>query len=231
MAQLPFKVTELFELEICKYTSSPYAVCVDSLSSALYLCLIYEKQFGKTNFINQKIKIPNRTYPSVPCEIINAGFMVEFKETDSEYLEGSYCLEPTNIWDSALLFSADMYIPNQTICLSFSGAFKNLKLGKGGCILTDNLHQYEWLKRARNSGRGECSYHEDDFSIIGKNCYLLPEISARALVLMSQFYDSEGNKIINKPLRIKYPDLSKYEVYKQESLLHKLYKEIENLKK
>ena len=230
MAQLPFKVTENFEEEICKYTNSPFAVCVDSLSSALYLCLIYEKEFGKTDIFNQKITIPSRTYPSVPCEIINSGFMVDFKPCDSEYLEGSYRLEPTNIYDSALLFTADMYIPNQTICLSFSGAFKNLKLGKGGCILTDNLHQYEWLKRARNSGRGECSYHEDNFSIIGKNCYLLPEISARALVLMSQFYDSDGNKISNKPLRIKYPDLSKFDVYKKESLLHKLYKENKRLK-
>ena len=47
MAQQPFLVTELFEQRICDYTNSPYAVAVDNLSSAIYLCLIYEKEFGK----------------------------------------------------------------------------------------------------------------------------------------------------------------------------------------
>lgn len=229
MAQEPFLVTELFEQKICDYTNAPYAVAVDNLSSAIYLCLMYEKQFGKTDPDVSKIIIPNRTYPSVPCEIINAGYSVQFEQIETEYLEGSYQLKPTNIWDSALLFTSDMYQSNQTICLSFSGAYKNLKLGKGGCILTDNEYQYEWLKKARNSGRSEVSYHDDNFQMIGKNSYMLPEISARALVLMGQFYNPDGSKISNKPLTIKYPDLSKFKVYTKESETLKMKKYIDYL--
>jgi hypothetical protein len=231
MAQEPFLVTELFEQKICNYTNAPYAVAVDNLSSAIYLCLMYEKEFGKIDPAVTKISIPNRTYPSVPCEIINAGFMVEFRQTDSEYLEGLYMLYPTNIIDSALIFTADMYVPEYTMCLSFSGAYKHLKLGKGGCILTDNEHQYEWLKKARNSGRSEVSYHDDNFEMVGKNSYLLPEISARGLVLMGQFYNPDGSKISNPPLRIKYPDLSKFKVYTKESEESKTKKYIDYLQK
>ena len=47
------------------------------MSNALFLSLYYENKVkGSTDKI---IKIPSRTYPSVPCEIIHAGLKVEFE--------------------------------------------------------------------------------------------------------------------------------------------------------
>jgi hypothetical protein len=43
---------------------------------------------------------------------------------------------------------------------------------------------------------------------------MLPEISARGLLMMKQFYDNKTDKpIINQDKELPYPDLSKFEVY------------------
>jgi hypothetical protein len=88
-------------------------------------------------------------------------------------------------------------------------------LSKGGAILTDSLEAYHWFKRARYSGRRECSYHDDYLDMIGWNFYMMPELAARGLLLMNQFYNIDGSKKHNQDLELPYPDLSKFEIYKQ----------------
>jgi len=44
---------------------------------------------------------------------------------------------------------------------------------------------------------------------------MMPELAARGLLLMNQFYDSKGKKKSNPDLELPYPDLSKFEIYKQ----------------
>ena len=208
MSKGVYKITEEFEDEISKYTGAKYVVTVDNMSNALFLALKYEKEEGL------EITIPSRTYPSVPCEIIHAGAKVNFKKIKGKKLKGAYNLEGTKVWDSALRFTADMYIPNTHMCLSFTGPYKHFKLSKGGAILTDDYEAYLWFKRARYSGRRECSYHDDNFDMIGWNYYMMPELAARGLLLMKQFYIGD-EKTKNKDLELMYPDLSKFEVYKK----------------
>ena len=160
-----------------------------------------------------EITIPSRTYPSVPCEIIHAGAKVKFRSVKGKTIKGSYQLEPTNVWDSALSFTADMYKPGTHMCISFTGPYKHFKLSKGGAILTDDEEAYFWFKRARYSGRRECSYHEDNFDMLGWNFYMMPELATRGLLLMNQFYTSKGQKKHNEDLELPYPDLSKFEIY------------------
>ncbi len=205
MAVGAFKIVEEFEKVLCDYTGAPYAVAVDNCSNALFLALKYYRVEGMEVFI------PSHTYPSVPCEIIHAGGKVVFDESD-EYRKGAYCLNPTTVIDSALHLTADMYVPDSFMCLSFTGPYKHLKLGKGGAILTDSKEAYEWFKRARFSGRRECSYLEDDFDMLGWNFYMMPEIAARGLQLMNQFYDGKVKKH-NEPITHRYPDLSKFKIY------------------
>lgn len=207
MAVGVYKVTEEFEKALADYTGAPYAVTVDNMSNALFLALYYEKVKGK------EITIPARTYPSVPCEIIHAGAMVKFEPVEGTKLKGMYQLKPTNVWDSALRFTADMYVPGQHICISFTGPYKHFKLSKGGAILTDSLEAYHWFKRARFSGRRETSYHDDYFDMLGWNFYMMPELAARGLLLIQQFYNMDGSKKSNPDLELPYPDLSKFEVY------------------
>lgn len=208
MAEGVYRITEEFEKVLSNYTKAPYAVAVDNQSNALFLALIYEKVQG------QEIAIPARTYPSVPCEIIHAGGIVKFSPVEGKTLKGAYQLSPTKVWDSALRFTYGMYIPNTYMCVSFTGPYKHLKLSKGGAILTDNYDAFLWFKRARFSGRRECSYHDDNFDMIGWNFYMMPEIAARGILFMSQFYSFDGKPKHNEDLEIPYPDLSQFKVYK-----------------
>ena len=207
MAKGIYKVTEEFESELSKYTGAPFVVTVDNQSNALFLSLMYEKVSG------MEITIPSRTYPSVPCEIIHAGGKVNFTPVEGKTLKGAYQLLPTNVWDSALRFTSDMYVHGTHMCVSFTGPYKHFKLSKGGAILTDNEDAYFWFKRARYSGRRECSYHEDHFDMLGWNFYMMPELAARGLLLMNQFYTTKGKKKTNPDLELPYPDLSKFEIY------------------
>jgi hypothetical protein len=162
-----------------------------------------------------EITIPARTYPSVPCEIIHAGAKVKFESVTGKTIKGAYQLKPTKVWDSALRFTADMYTPGTHMCVSFTGPYKHFKLSKGGAILTDDHDAYLWFKRARYSGRRECSYHDDNFDMLGWNFYMMPELAARGLLLMNQFYGIDGNKKQNEDLELPYPDLSNFEIYKK----------------
>ena len=209
MANGVHKITEDFESKLTDYTGAPFAVALDNCSNALFLSLYYENIKGK------RIKIPSRTYPSVPCEITHAGGEVEFESVENKTIKGPYQLKPTKVWDSALRFTHNMYIPDTHMCVSFTGPYKHLKLGKGGAILTDDYNAYLWFKRARFSGRRECSYHDDNFDMLGWNFYMMPEIAARGLLLMTQFYNIDGTFKHNDDLELPYPDLSKYPIYTQ----------------
>lgn len=208
MAKGIYKITEEFEKALCNYTGAKYCATVDNQSNALFLALTYE------NIKGLDVHIPSRTYPSVPCEIIHAGGKVKWIPSEGTTLKGAYQLAPTKVWDSALRFTNDMYIPKTHMCISFTGPYKHLKLSKGGAILTDDEQAYKWFKRARFSGRNECSYHEDEFDMLGWNFYMLPELSARGLLLMNQFYKN-GEPISNPDLELEYPDLSKFSIYNE----------------
>lgn len=213
MANGIYKITEDFEKALGDYTGAPYVVTLDNMSNALFLALYYEKNVKKS-IETDTITIPCRTYPSVPCEIIHAGLKVGFEPVEGKTIKGMYQLKGSNVWDSALCFTADMYKPEQHICVSFTGPYKHFKLSKGGAILTDSLEAYHWFKRARYSGRRECSYHDDFFDMIGWNFYMMPELATRGLLLMNQFYNIDGSKKHNADLELPYPDLSQFSIYR-----------------
>ena len=206
-----YDITNEFEKRLADYTGAPYVVTVDNQSNGLFLALYYEHDVNKS-LTSDEITIPSRTYPSVPCEIIHAGLKVNFKKVKGKTLKGAYQLEGSNVWDAALSFTHNMYKPETHMCISFTGPYKHFKLSKGGAILTDSEEAYMWFKRARYSGRRECSYHEDNFDMLGWNFYMMPELAARGLLLINQFY-KDGKPLSNLDLELSYPDLSKFEVY------------------
>jgi hypothetical protein len=42
---------------------------------------------------------------------------------------------------------------------------------------------------------------------------MMPEIAARGLLLITQFYNQDGSPKHNQDLELPYPDLSKFKVY------------------
>lgn len=233
----PHEITKRLEEKIADYTGAPYCVCVDNQSNALSMALTYVGIKGK------EITIPSNTYPSVPCEVILAGGKVKFDKNhpalrdltqdelfafleyfneievdmpddDTKILTGEYRLEPTNVWDSALRFTADMFRPRQLQCLSFTGQWKILKTVKGGAILTDDERAYNWFKRFRFSGRREKDYHIDHLDFIGKNYYMPHVLASIGLQMLTGFYNIDRTKKPMQDISLPYPDLSKFDVYK-----------------
>jgi len=70
---------------------------------------------------------------------------------------------------------------------------ENLKIGRGGFILTNEYKAYDTLKRMRFDGRMVGVKPKDDKFIHGYHCYMLPEEAARGLMLMSYMADDNAD--------------------------------------
>lgn len=212
-----YKVVELFEKRVAEYTGAPYAVAVDNCTNALFLSLFYLQETFNIDGAFRTIAIPKRTYVSVPCSIIHAGFDVMF--IDEEW-KGIYQLKPFSVFDAAKRFTRGMFNTirarvdatvwgNLYVCLSFHGR-KILNIGEGGMILTNNKSAVRWFKQMRFSGRDEVPFSEQkDITEIGFKMNLTPEQAARGLVLMDFIKD------VNPDQEEVYPDLSKFTAFKK----------------
>tara|TARA_Y100000590_G_scaffold341044_1_gene389063 strand:- start:250 stop:888 length:639 start_codon:yes stop_codon:yes gene_type:complete len=195
MLRNPHSIVKWFEEEVAHYTGAPYAVSCDNCTNAIRMCCEYLKV--------EEVTIPSRTYVSVPQSIIQAGGQVRL--SDKEW-KGIYKLSPYPIYDAAKRFTSNMYIEGSLMCLSF-GIKKNLKLGKGGMILTDSLEAVEKLKKLRWSGRVEgVPMPEDEIESMGYNSYITPEWAARGLMLLSVYPEQHPDQ--EEPGG--YPDLAQY---------------------
>jgi len=204
----PYKIVKMFEEEVAEYTGAPFAVSIDNCTNAIFLCLMYEK-FLLGDEIVKEIKIPSKTYLSVPQSIIHAGFEPVFDYSMNNW-SGLYQLKPFNIYDSAKRLTSNMYIPNSYMCLSFH-IKKQISIGKGGMILTDNEGAVEWFKTVRYEGRSEKLYHEDDIKMLGWNMYMTPQQAAHGLALMQNYPVNAPDLDENNG----YRDLTEFTVFKK----------------
>jgi len=205
----PYKIVQMFEEEVSLYTGAPFAISVDSCTNALFLCCKYLNV--------DEVTIPSKTYLSVPMSIINAGGNIVFDKTPkTNHWIGIYQLKPYPIYDSAKRFTSNMYIEGSLMCLSFH-IKKNLGIGKGGMILTDNPNAAEWFKKARYEGRNEVYYKEDNINSIGWNMYMTPQEAAQGLALMQNYPEHKSDlDEING-----YRDLTEFEIFKKYKTIEK----------
>lgn len=210
----PYKIVKMFEEEVAEYTNAPYAVAVDSCTNALFLSLMYHRYVRETfGWQSEEIIIPSKTYLSVPMSIIHAGFRVVFNKKENNW-SGLYQLVPFPIYDSAKRLTSDMYIPGTFMCLSFH-IKKQISIGKGGMILTDNIDAIEWLKKARYEGRSEKNYAEDNIDMIGWNMYMSPQTAAHGLALMQNYPEHMPDLGENGG----YKDLTENDVFKKYKII------------
>jgi len=200
----PFEVVRMFEEEVAEYTGAPYAVAVDSCTNAIFLACRYHHV--------DTVRIPKKTYLSVPGSIMHAGGIPRFEDRN---WEGAYQLKPYPIWDAAKRFTSNMYRTDQTMCLSFH-IKKLLPLGKGGMILTNDAEAVKWYKKARYEGRGEVDYDEDDITMPGWNMYMTPEEAARGLTLMLNYPEHVADLTENEGRG--YKDLTEFSLYRNSGI-------------
>lgn len=143
----PFDAILDFESAIAKFTGAPYVVTIDCCTHAIEISL-------RLTYTHGTLKFPARTYISVPMTMSKLD--IPYEMHDAEWT-GEYLFENTKIWDSARLFSPNMYRPGFVQCISF-GRSKPLTIGYGGCLLTDNQELYESASRMRSDGRNLFKY-------------------------------------------------------------------------
>lgn len=199
----PYQVTADFEAALRGYCGAPYAVAVNSCTAAILLAL---KWWTHRNPHHRSVRIPARTYPSVPMAAILAGCDVTF---DDFAWVGAYPINPTPVWDCARRFTAGMYEQSRFQCVSFSSS-KILGLEQGGAILHSDRYADAWFRKMRFDGRTEgVSIMDDSFDVVGHHCLMPPGIAGQLLLKLHHLPRVNADL----PAR-EYPDLSKFEVFK-----------------
>lgn len=183
----PRDIIGIFEEKLARFAGSKYAVAVDCCTHAIFLSLKYLQQRTDTGDlgVGATISIPDKTYVSVPMQILHAGLTPQFVEKE---WSGKYELGKTGVIDGAGRFTTGMYEEKGSLhTLSFQ-IKKRLPIGRGGAILTDSYDAYTWLKLATYDGRDLQTPYDSPghVSTLGWHYYMTPEDAARGIWLMDQ---------------------------------------------
>lgn len=176
-----YRVVDDFEAELAAYTGAPHAVTVDSCTNAIMLALLHDRLVYGHEFV----ELPRHTYVGVLQAARNAGYEVDWHD---EPWEDDYRLNPSQVKDSARRIAVGMYEPGDLTCLSFH-AGKQLALGHGGAILTDDDQAADWLRRARADGRAPGD-PEPYATLPGYHCALDPPTAALGLWILARWTDA-----------------------------------------
>ena len=168
-----FNIITNFEEEIANFFGSKFAVSTDCCTHAIELCLIYNNI--------QSVSIPYHTYLSVPMTAKK--LKIDLNWRDDPWQDYYHITE--NIYDAAVLWENNSYIPGSFMCLSFQFK-KHLSLGRGGMILTDNEKAYHDLIKLGYDGRHrDAPWAEQNVDCLGYHYYMTPETAQLGLDKLS----------------------------------------------
>ena len=188
-----------FENKIAEFFGSPYAVAVDCCTHGIELCLRFT---GANN-----VTFPTRTYLSVPFlgEKLNLNWSWK-----NENWKDYYCIGNTSIYDAAVLWKRNSYIPGTFMCVSFQFQ-KHLSIGRGGMILTDSQQAATELKKMSYDGRlPGIPWREQNIQSMGYHYYMTPETAELGLSKLQDAIDTEPRDWSLED----WPDLTEMEIFK-----------------
>ena len=195
------------EQKVSDFFGSPYAVAVDCCTHGIELCLRLLNE-GDTKF-DYQYTCPKWTYLSVPMTFEKLN--LDWNFTDEKWSD-KYVIGNTNIYDAAVLWEKNSYIPSTMMCVSFQ-LKKHLSLGKGGIILLDNAEDADILRQIRYDGRPqlEAPWAEQDIQLFGYHYQMTYETAQLGVGKFSEAIYREPKKWTYKD----YPDLSTYDIFKK----------------
>lgn len=168
-----WEVVDHFEKLVAEFFGAPYAVATDCCTHAVELSV---KICDKV----EHVEIPRWTYMSIPMMFDKID--VPYTLTSEEW-QDYYQIKPLPVYDAAVAWEQNSYIPGTLMCLSFQFK-KHLPIGRGGMILLDNKEQYERLQRLVRDGRNrKLLAYNDDIVEYGYHYYMTPEDAARGIDL------------------------------------------------
>ena len=196
---MSFNIVKEFEEKIADFYGAPYGVSVDACTHGIELCLRYVGA--------NEIVVPKRTYLSVPMLANKMNLELKWKDEDwRDYYE----IGNTGVYDAAVLWKENSYIPKSFMCISFQFQ-KHLSLGRGGIILTDDKEARDELKKMSYDGRTpDKPWREQNVTTMGYHYYMTPETAQKGL---DKFEEDKKTKQ-RKWLLEDWPDLTKMDVFK-----------------
>tara|TARA_B110000003_G_C16649340_1_gene533504 strand:- start:2438 stop:3043 length:606 start_codon:yes stop_codon:yes gene_type:complete len=196
-------VTKL-ENKLGNFFGAPYVICLDACTHGIELCL--KLQNIKT------ISVPKRTYISIPFLANKLNINLEWRDEDwQDYYIVNKEFKP--IYDAAVLWKKDSYIPGSFMCLSFQFQ-KHLSLGRGGAILCDSEKDAIKLKKMSYDGRlPNIPWRDQNIDMYGYHYYMTPETAQLGLEKFDLAVSQKPKQwVIND-----WPDLTKMKVFNQTS--------------
>jgi|TARA_B100000073_G_scaffold138979_1_gene114257 dTDP-4-amino-4,6-dideoxygalactose transaminase len=196
---MSFNIVKEFEEKIADFYGAPYGVSVDACTHGIEICLRYVGA--------NEIVVPKRTYLSVPMLANKMNLELKWKDEDwRDYYE----IGNTGVYDAAVLWKENSYIPKSFMCISFQFQ-KHLSLGRGGIILTDDKEARDELKKMSYDGRTpDKPWREQNVDTMGYHYYMTPETAQKGL---DKFEEAKRTKP-RKWLLNDWPDLTKMDVFK-----------------
>ena len=188
-----------FESLISRWFGSSYGIAVDSCTHGVELCLRY---IGI-----DEIEVPKRTYLSIPFLSNKLNVPLKWKDEDwRDYYE----IGNSGVYDAAVLWRENSYIPNTMMCLSFQFQ-KHLSLGRGGMILLDDEDSYKSLRKMVYDGREpNIPWRDQNIDTVGYHYYMTPETAELGI----KKFEDAVNKTPRKWKLNDWPDLTQLEVFK-----------------
>ena len=196
---MSFNIVKKFEEKIADFYGAPYGVSVDACTHGIEICLRYVGA--------NEIVVPKRTYLSVPMLANKMNLELKWKDEDwRDYYE----IGNTGVYDAAVLWKENSYIPKSFMCISFQFQ-KHLSLGRGGIILPDDKEARDELKKMSYDGRTpDKPWREQNVTTMGYHYYMTPETAQKGL---DKFEEAKKTKP-RKWLLEDWPDLTKMDVFK-----------------
>ena len=196
---MSWKVVHDFESLVSDWFGARYGIAVDSCTHGVELCLRLKGV--------EKISIPKRTYLSIPFLSHKLGLPLEWRD---ESWEDYYEISNSGIYDAAVLWKENGYIPNSMMCLSFQFQ-KHLSLGRGGMILLDDEDSYKSLRKMVYDGREpNIPWRDQNIDTVGYHYYMTPETAELGI----KKFEDAVNETPRKWKLDDWPDLTQLEVFK-----------------
>ena len=195
---------KLFEQKIAEFFGAPYAVAVDCCTHGVELWLRYVKA--------NAVEAPHRTYPSIPFLARKLSLPLIWKDEEwKDYYEvGSSPLFGSKVYDAAVLWKENSYIPEILMCLSFQFQ-KHLSLGRGGMILTDDDYAARDLRMLAHDGREPfVPWRDQNIKYMGYHYYMTPETADLGIEKLPQAIKSPPRQWVIED----WPDLRNMEIFR-----------------
>ena len=156
----------------------------------------------------EKIKVPKRTYLSVP--MLSNKLNINMEWTDQVWQDYYYLTD--DVVDAAVLWRKDSYIPNTYMNVSFQFR-KHLSLGRGGAILLDKKEDFDTLKKMSYDGRSpDESWAVQNIKTMGYHYYMTPETAELGLKKLPEAIKRKSKQWTYTD----WPDLTKMDFFKKE---------------